>query len=251
MKRIVTIIIIAAVAAAIIFGVYSYKKCKSCGPQTKAHVYLIDTSDSLLINYPDPIDIADNFFNAKDNIFNGASFKLRTVAANNYAQGHELYLTETTALLSNEIQRIDEMNQFFRDITTSVELILNQSNGARYSSILRPLVQELTAIQAAEADEKKIFLYSDLKENTSEGLNMYDKKTLGALHIEPDKIRAQIEEYIEFPKDLEGIELHLLYSSGSYIDIKTFEAMAEIIQYLIEDKSGATVVIHSHHKTED
>jgi hypothetical protein len=110
-------------------------------------------------------------------------------------------------------------------------------------------MEELDHLATLEVEHKAIFVYSDLKEHSPDGgLNLYIAKTLDELFKSPNDIRKIIEDQVQIPEDLKGIEVHFVYQSELVEEVRTFEAMASILKGLLEDK-GASVFILSHFKT--
>lgn len=246
MKKLPIILIAVVISAAITFALIELLFCETCKPQTKAHFFLIDITENT-VNIPDPLSITENY-KMEENIFNGAIYRLKKLSSIDYSQAHELRLNQTKPLLENESDRITEVNAFFSNITGTIELVQNTKTGTNHSSILQPVMNELELLKATTADQKILYVYSDLRENpASKEINLYDKTALEKLQVKPSLITEQIENYIEIPKDLKGIEIHFIYKTDLFENAQVFESMAMILKVLLEEQ-GAIVFIHSKFK---
>jgi hypothetical protein len=248
MKNLKYILPVVVIVIAIVLAVISYFKCEKCKPQTHIHSFLIDISDDR-VNIPDPISVADGY-PFQDNVYHGGIFRLKTISSIHFSEVHEVSILKGDALTGNEVNRVLEVNQFFESIAENISSLQNNIGGTTHSIILKPLMEELEYLRSHESDHKALFVYSDLKEHSIDGgLNLYQKSTVQTLYIDPSSIREQIEASTPIPEGLEGIEVHFLYQSNQLEDLRTFEAMAEILKYLFEEQ-GAQVFIHSNLKTE-
>lgn len=109
-----------------------------------------------------------------------------------------------------------------------------------YSIIFPAVAQEANLLANSTAIKRYILLYSDLLEHTP-AINFYDLKTVNRLQKSSQSIAQQLEETTPL-KQLNGLELWLLYNPQNYKQNRSYMSITELYQHLFT-AHGATVHI--------
>lgn len=151
----------------------------------------------------------------------------------------QIFLTPSSHLLGNQLSRKREVETFFQELD---KLVLSPPVGEKgYSAIYRPLAKKLNEMGESEATERRVFIYSDLMENS--GISFYDTETFSKAEQEPEIIIAQFQAQ-EVLRDLSGITIHLLFNPRDREQDRMFAITSSLFKKMFE-RHGAKVVIQA------
>ena len=146
---------------------------------------------------------------------------------------------EPYSLLDNDFQRIADVEVFLKEVDT----LLMQNNQSDYSfgssSILRPVLVQLSKAKSSDATQKIVLLYSDLEE-ISDVFDVLDGTTRRQLLEHPQKLAEALMFKIEVP-DLEGVHLHIINYPKTRTKNRMFRALLEMYTALFK---GSGLEIH-------
>ena len=222
----------------------------SCKPKEASIVVqsvLLDTTDSLTA-LPDGARLKE-VFAFQDDLWNTeAHFRLRTIDQIVVSGVQEFeVLPQRNTLLSNKLERINEVNIFYHAIDQSIAQVASDTATRKKSSVYATIVHELELLSKTEANVKKLYIFSNLLENQPGFLSLYDLDTKAELEKHPDKILKKFVAYKTLP-DLSDIEIEIIHNPGdSYAEAKVFQQMADVYQALFELYNVKSITIKTNH----
>ena len=210
-------------------------------PKTLAKIFLVDVTEKMLPR-PEASVIKTSYGFQDQQLFIGAYFRLKTISEISYGNIFESKIDAVNPMSTNDRQRKAEINAFFWELEASIDSVNSLEMDLVRSSIYLSLIDELNFLVSYSAEEKEMFIYSDLREN-SDFLNTYYGPTLRQLYNKPEAIRNLLEQKAEMP-DLTGISIHIIYqpNAGNLESAKVFEQMATLYKNMIIDKGGQVFI---------
>ncbi len=139
------------------------------------------------------VDAITPLFPFGDDLWKGATFRYGEITGLNFNRRREVSIDNENSLLGNELER----RQAISDFLVSVSKILNDTTAIakqKESSIWRPIVEELKVLGRGSIQGSQLFVFSDLKENTSDGFSFYRPKDRKLLQNTPEKV---VKTYLE------------------------------------------------------
>jgi len=109
-----------------------------------------------------------------------------------------------------------------------------------YSIIYRTIARQANGLTGSTAKRKLLLIYSDLCENDAD-LNFYDRKVMNRVKNNPQSIAVQLEATVPL-NPLNGVQVWLLYSPGSFKQNNDYMPVANLYKQMLKAK-GATVHI--------
>lgn len=153
----------------------------------------------------------------------------------------DLSRPETWHIDQNNFVREREVTAFDRQVDATLEEISNEPRGRDHSAVLEPLVEELAYLEHYPGDDRYVFLFSDLGQNSYSDNWVSSSDTIAMLaHDDPqpwEHIRGTAEL-----KDLTGITVYIIHQSESSKRDAFFSIRAQYVKRRLVDL-GATVVI--------
>jgi hypothetical protein len=189
---------------------------------------------------PDPAKLI-LLYGLKNDQWHGAIFRYATLTDVSLNATQEKILPPANEFLSNEFQRVKDLNEFTEFI---VETLHHKDTAGRLnSSVYLPLVRELNTLKNISATERILLVYSDLMENES-GLSMYDTNTFQKLFSDQESLIAFFNKKLPI-SDLHGITIYLIYQPKNPIADAQYQVVSNFYKVLLERK-GAIVMIKAN-----
>jgi hypothetical protein len=200
----------------------------------EARTILIDVTEPLEV-LPDA-EVFKQKFGFQQTLWKGAHVRVRTLTDIVFSNIYEREIAPASSWLSNEQERIAEVNMFFSFIEQSLNSAGVNNDELIQSSIYTSVVYELNYLSSLSASIKELYIFSDLREN-SELLNTYKKSVLARLNSDKEGIRKQLESSSKLD-NLTGIKVYIIFQPKDYYSAKPFESLAQIYSEIIEDNGG-------------
>lgn len=205
---------------------------------------LRDSTDTLLaeVSADAIFKLYHLFEEENDNPWNGARFRYQTINEVSYNKVTEEILFPENFWFGNSIDRKKQIEKFRRGV---FEPFTQKGNGGTKSnsSVYLPIARELKHLSESKSTIKRVLIYSDLMENTSD-LSFYNESILGMLASHPDSIEKILEEKFLIPS-LDGIEVHIIYQPAKADKDRIFKIVSEFYAKMLEAK-GAKVFIEAN-----
>lgn len=147
----------------------------------------------------------------------------------------------------NEVFRRKRIQKVDEQLSRVLADLGSQQTGFSHSAILEPLVQELAHLQEHTGDDRELFMYSDLGENTPASDWILDKATLAQL-ASGDPAPWEDIEGVRGLTDLTGININIIHRPKAVHEDVAFGLRARYLKARLSEL-GATVHIHGgiHH----
>ncbi len=143
-------------------------------------------------------------------------------------------------LTSSGFTRDREVEKFEDSIRSFFAARAVDTVGRPHSSVYLPIANELNRLSESHSAERTLIVYSDLMEN-DKTVSFYDKKTIGSLRTDPNKITAMLIAKADL-KDLTGISVYLIFQPENAAQDELFRLVAGFYQTLLESH-GAKVIV--------
>ena len=177
-------------------------------------------------------------------LFDGIAISLTEITDTQYNPQWNFQLeAESSGLLSNEDQRRKRVRLLKKKFSDRLVRSNEKTYDYQRSAILNVVAKELKHL-ANTSEKGRILLFSDLREHSSL-LSTYHSKTLLQLLRNPKVIQEYLEKQLALPKDLSGIELHLLYQP-SLEEAELFSDLVKLYRLMLEPKGVKIIVGYQH-----
>lgn len=212
-------------------------------PTTTEIVVVYDITDSLF-SKPSADEIISRF-GLDTNTSNGAEFRLLTVSDVTYNKIESATLEPVTTgkWSSNDFTRKKEIKAFEEKIRSILASAIRDSTPKKFSSVYKPIANELNRLSTSKTENKILLVYSDLMEHEKE-MSFYDKRTLNLLKTKPEEIRIYLESQLPL-ESLAGITIYFLYQPSNAEKDFQFHIVSQFYKNLFEEK-GANVIIEAN-----
>ncbi|MCK8479050.1 hypothetical protein [Psychroserpens algicola] len=137
----------------------------------------------------------------ENDMWQSAMFRYGTINSLTLNERDETSIESEHSMLGNELERRQLVSIFKQDVEQILHKPKDYSKG-QYSSIWRPIVQELEILQAYKEQKSSLYVFSDLQENHPHWFSVYKSSDLKLLKDSPEKVRDL------FLKESMGIERH-------------------------------------------
>jgi hypothetical protein len=231
--KLVSIMLIVGVSAAAVVAGYTYFK-----PETNITTIAIDKTDSAVAQVLGQRVIANKAFTGS--IWNGHIVRIICITGYDVNPVKTITLLAANAAGSNSHQRREEVERFTLDVQLAIDSIAGVNMQQTHSVIYKPLVKELHYLATYPADHKRLWVFSDLKENNSL-YSIYPSTVRRVMHTNSDSVKA-IFLTAQTPDDIHGITIGLIHQVNSTRENETYFKMATIFQAIFKD-AGADVSI--------
>jgi hypothetical protein len=208
-------------------------------PGTTSISLLVDVTDTT-IKSPDISEIIawSGYQEMKSStMWNGVTVRVSSLSDVDLNQTKEIRLPAQNPWLSNEFERAKEITKFKSQATDLIN-DLSWKVGRNQSSVIRPLSQELTRLSKETAEQRVLFVYSDLMENTGE-ISLYKPKDLKAFMSE-GKSDDLFNRYLGENTDLHGIRVYFIYQPINTNDNAIYMQVSEVFMDQLKSR-GAEV----------
>lgn len=147
----------------------------------------------------------------------------------------ELSLDGGTALTGNQFERDAEIAEFEKGID-SVLSVPRDDKAYRYSSIWKPIVEELMVLQKDTLNQITLNVYSDLQENNEDWFSVHRYKDLRLLQSSPDKVKDLfLEQAKDIVKNPSNIRVVVVYEPQTMKEDKRFRQMRQVYSSVFEE----------------
>jgi len=150
------------------------------------------------------------------------------------------------SVFDNDIQRKGDVRQFKREFDSLIAFQNQKEYSYSNSSILVPLINQLTELKNKKATKKVVFLYSDLQE-FSDVYDVYHPKNLNLLLNDPKLVASDIKNKLNLSEDYSNITLLIEFYPKTVHQNRTFTAMLEVYRSVFEDTGLKIQVGISNH----
>ncbi len=133
-------------------------------PNGVSIVVLNDITEADFVARPEPKKIISQF-GLESNIWKSVLFRYSTISDISVNREYQKELISEYSLLANELQRKKLVSDFVKQVDSMLRSSQHVSP-RNYSSIWKPLIAEIIELQLDTLTPSRIFLYSDLRENS-------------------------------------------------------------------------------------
>lgn len=155
---------------------------------------------------------------------------------------HTIVLEGRKKLLSNPIQRKNEIATFLQQIDSILTSVKQSKKGLPKSNIVLPVVHHLNELSKSKAIHKSAYIISDVFQNTDD-FSAYDNQRLLQLADNPTQFN-DLFKATEPLSNLSGIAIHIVYEATASDNMR-FRIMSTCFQQLFE-QAGGTVTIQAN-----
>lgn len=142
----------------------------------------------------------------------------------------------------NEIFRESKIRKMEEALATTLSTLATEKTGYSHSAIMEPLIQELVYLQAYPHDDRELFIYSDLGQNTIKHNWITSKDTINRLAASDTTLWTTIEGVSDLT-DLTGIRIHFIHRPQTAQEDEVYRIRANYVKTQLT-KLGATVSVH-------
>ncbi|MBI1289492.1 MAG: hypothetical protein GC178_18140 [Flavobacteriales bacterium] len=246
MKHAIIIFIIVLVLTAI--GVPTYLiLCRTPHRPIYRASYLIDRTDTFGL---EPISIVTENSFSWDKLKEGRNIRIRKVSDVVNEDVSILTLEtyrdwsnpSTWNFEDNELFRENRIRKFEEELTTTLNAIAIQRTGYGHTAVMEPLIQELLYLQQYPMDDRELFVYSDLGQNTPQDNWISHSVNHKGLEIDSPHLWTGIDGAYDLT-DLSGIHVHLIHRPRNAEDDAEYRLRANYAKNRLTEL-GAEVYIH-------
>lgn len=161
-------------------------------------------------------------------------FRYSTISDISINREYEKNLEGQYALTGNELQRKKVITQFVQEID-SVLSISSHVSPRNFSSIWKPLVKEIEDLQRDTVTPTKIFLYSDLRENSS-FWSSYRKKDIEKYNKDFESVKQLfLSQATELKRGTNNINVVVVYEPRTPFEDSHYQRMVRLYKSLFSE----------------
>ena len=195
---------------------------------------LEDVTEKDFLAKPNADDF-DSRFDLDTYPWRSTTFCYGSISSLHHNKRYEFSLSGATALLSNEMERKSQIQEFKNQIR-EVFLLQNDSTKHRYSAIWEPLVEELGRLQKDSTQNATLFLFSDLGENNPTWFSTYSKTDMRLLQNDPEKIHKRFIEKAEgLSGDTSDLKVIVVYQPRNKPEDTRFKQMKQLYKAVFKE----------------
>jgi len=142
----------------------------------------------------------------------------------------------------NEVFRENKVRKMEVELATTLARLATEQTGYHHSAIMEPLVDELIHLQAYPHDDRELFLYSDMGQNTISHNWIKREATTNQLAANDTTLWSVIEGVSDLT-DLIGIRIHIIHRPKTAEEDVVYRIRANYVKTQLT-KLGAIVSIH-------
>ena len=195
--------------------------CTDSNEQGTSISVLEDRTEEDFIAKPSSNRIKQKFGLDKDS-WKSAIFRHGNISSLIHNERYEISLKGETAMFGNQLERDLEVKQFL----SKADSILNSrvvKNDYEYSSIWRPIVEELVYLQRDSISSTTLYIYSDLQENNNEWFSVHRYKDLLQLEKKTNKVKNLfLDKAKAVSKTSSNIKVVVIYQPRTVKEDKAF-----------------------------
>lgn len=201
-------------------------------------VILVIDRTSLPSLYPD-VETIWSALRLKEQPWQGIRLTITSVGHTNINPDTTLVLPGTSRTTSSKRTRKEQLVAFYVALERTLEQYRSDTVGMDKSIIFRNLIQHLNTLSQSDADQKALWVYSDLLENSS--VSFYSAKTLSLLSSHPEKIIAQLENGTPL-ENCTGCHVSFMYAPVDYTDNSRYMT---IVEFYTQYFSSHGITVHA------
>jgi hypothetical protein len=205
---------------------------------------LEDVTETDFIAKPD-IEAIRLRFNLEANSWQSATFRYGAISSLVHNKRSEFSLGGGTALMGNQLERDAEIKKFY----TKMDATLSEPKDStvhQYSSIWKPLVEELKVLQKDSLNQITLSVYSDLQENNGDWFSVHRYADLMLLEKSPEKVKALfLQQASEVAGGSSNIKVMVVYQPRTIKQDKAFALMRKLYTAVFAEL-GITIEFISH-----
>lgn len=195
---------------------------------------LEDRTEEDFIAKPNPIQIKQKFGLDEDS-WKSAIFRHGHISSLVHNERAEIKLIGGTALLGNQLERDAEVEAFYK----RTDSILNNRidvGDYPYSSIWKPIVEELVYLQKDTINSTELYVYSDLQENNSEWFSVHRYKDMLQLERQPERVKELFLKHASRLKRTDStIKVIVVYQPRTIKEDKAFALMKALYTSIFKE----------------
>lgn len=142
----------------------------------------------------------------------------------------------------NELFRESRIKKFEDDVSFTLKAFAGTRTGYAHSAVMEPLIQELLHLQDYPIDDREVFVYSDLGQNTVTDNWVTHHVNRYALKTDSPHLWTALEGSGELT-DLSGIKVHLIHRPKTANEDTEYRIRARYVKARLTEL-GAEVFIH-------
>lgn len=206
--------------------------------QTEVSILLDITGSTVNTKFDITTNDVLEIFNLDKKPFNYGKFRISTLTETHLAKIDQAKLRPVKSMNEyNKYSRESEIKKFQKSVDDLLTEYKNLENGKQASSIFIPLSSELQKLSRSNAQRKILIVYSDLFENSS----FYSSYSGNAFYQNPAKLTEILMKNAPLPKDLDGIEVFIIYNPVLGTDSK-FLAVSQWYKKLLENRNAEVFI---------
>ena len=195
---------------------------------------LEDTTETDFIARPHP-DAIMPIFGFDNGLWHSVRFRYGSITSFSHNGRQEHFLDGATALLGNEIERKKEVSLFKQSVRATLEGPKDYSKG-RFSSIWKPLVEELEALQKEREVPSVLYVFSDLRENNREWFSLYRYEDMMRLENEPEGVKKLfLEHAMAIERYDPNIRVVVVYSPSTLEEDASFSLLSQLYTSIFKE----------------
>lgn len=195
---------------------------------------LEDTTETDFIAQVDHKDLT-NAYSFENDMWQSAIFRYGTINSLTLNERDDASIQGENSLLGNELERRQLVSIFKQDIEQFLSKPKDYSKG-QYSSIWRPIVQELEILQVYKEQKSIVYVFSDLQENHPNWFSVYKSSDLKLLKDSPEKVRDLfLKESMGIERHNPNIEVIVVYQPSTTFQDSDFLMLSELYASIFKE----------------
>lgn len=195
---------------------------------------LEDRTEKNFIAKPNPIQIKRKFGLDNDS-WKSAIFRHGHISSLVHNERAEVKLIGATALLGNQLERDVEVEAFYKRTDSILNNRIDAGNYP-YSSIWKPIVEELIFLQKDTIISTELYVYSDLQENNSEWFSVHRHKDMLKLERQPELVKELFLKHTSHLKRTNSnIKVIVVYQPRTIKEDTAFALMKALYASIFEE----------------
>ena len=209
--------------------------CFSCNKEVqydKEAVILIDRTDPLTV-YPNANEILSSLGINNDR-WQGIKITVSEITDKDVNRKVVVAIEKENKYLGNPKIRAAKIERF-KSYLAKALIISDSVSSFAHSIIYCPLAKHLNDLSSSKVDDKYLFIYSNMMENSD--LNFYDKFTFSLQKDNPKLIEQKLEKNLAI-HDLSNINIWIIYKPNSFEENATFMSASHFFEHLFISKNA-------------
>lgn len=230
-----TVIIILVFFVSVAAGYFGYS---SLQPKTSLTSIAIDKTDTDAAQIVSNEIVTNHAFT--ESMWNRHTVRIVSITGYDINPTVSITLPGAMALFSSPVKRQDEIAQFIAQVKSAIDSITAAKTDQPQSVIYKQLVNELNAQSSERADQKRLWVFSDLNENNPQ-FSVYNAHSRRLLNDSPAAVQRAFQQTIRL-HDLHGIDVMLIHQVRNANENNCYVKMATVFRSVFSE-AGATVKI--------